>query len=50
MDPDAVSGFSGWRFVIVMWAVILDVFCNEAMQKAVSADVGNVVKWFGMLG
>jgi hypothetical protein len=42
MEPDAVPGISGWRFVIVVWVVILDVFCNGAMQKAVLAEVG---KW-----
>jgi len=46
---DAGLWVSGWRFVVVIWAVILDVFCNGAMQKAVFAGGENVVKWFGML-
>ena len=47
---DAGLWVSGWRFVVVIWAVILDVFCNGAVQKAVLAKVGNGVKCFGMLG
>jgi hypothetical protein len=49
LAPDAGLWVSGSRFVVVIWAVILDVFCNGAVQKAVFAGGGNGVKYSGML-
>jgi len=38
--PDAGLCVAGSGLVVVIWSVILDVFCNGAVQKAVLAGVG----------